>query len=102
MNLDFSFNHRGTENTELTIVFPGRETRPPRLSGSRWRAGDGQGKVPPPSAAALGVFGQQLVFVWHTSVGPKNLPVGLGFFARSPFPDRAKTEMTSVASVPLW
>jgi len=44
-------NHRGTEYTEeVDFSLAGR---PARLALLAWRAGDGQGKEPPPSAKAL-------------------------------------------------
>jgi hypothetical protein len=44
-------NHRDTEDTEeVGFSLAGR---PARLALLAWRAGGGQGKVPPPSAEAL-------------------------------------------------
>jgi len=59
----------------------------------------GRRKEPPPSAEAL--WGQRHLQPEKPLISGK-LPGGLHSFARSSSPDRAKKEVSSVLSVPLW
>ena len=71
----FKANHRDTEDTEEMSFFPGRETTA-REKCLRLRRTPLEQKPESPALA------------WNV----KNLPGGLRSFARSPSPDRAKTD----------